>query len=110
MTKSFERVFSCPVELSLEVIGGKWKAVILAHLKEAPRTYGELRRLVPKMSDKMLTQRLAELCAIGLVSKKKRYALTTRGRSLAPVLTELYAWGESIAPTLGARIEPPAVR
>lgn len=110
MTKSFARVFSCPVELTLEVIGGKWKAVILAHLKEGPRSYGELRRLVPRMSEKMLTQRLAELTAIGLVAKKTKYVLTARGRSLSRVLGELYVWGESIAPTLGARIEPPTVR
>ena len=110
MTKSFDRVFSCPVELALEVIGGKWKAVILAHLKESPRSYGELRRLVPRMSEKMLTQRLAELTALGLVAKKTKYALTMRGRSSSRVLGELYAWGQAIAPTLGARIGPPALR
>ena len=52
---------SCPVELSLTLISGKWKPVLLAHLKEGPLRYGELRKLVPRLSDKMLTQRLAEL-------------------------------------------------
>ena len=91
------RSVSCPVELSLMLISGKWKPVILAHLKERPLRYGELRRLVPRLSQKMLTQRLAELQALGLVARISRegvYALTEKAEGLRPVLQNLYDWGE----------------
>src|SRR5688572_12262304 len=57
MAASLARVYSCHVELALEILGGKWKPVILAHLKEGPLRYGELRtRIGSRLSDKMLTQ------------------------------------------------------
>jgi DNA-binding HxlR family transcriptional regulator len=103
------RSYSCPVELSLAVLGGKWRVVILAHLKQQPLRYADLRRLAPRLSEKMLTQRLHELVAAGLVSKRGgRYALSALGRSAAPVLQTLYVWGERVAPELGLRIEGPA--
>ncbi|MBS2965354.1 helix-turn-helix transcriptional regulator [Actinocrinis puniceicyclus] len=93
--------YGCPVELAVDVIGGKWRPVILAHLKEGAHRYGELRRRVPDMSEKMLAQRLRELQADGLVERVDRqsrpahveYHLTEEGRSLAPVLQALYDWG-----------------
>ncbi|MEJ7598848.1 MAG: helix-turn-helix domain-containing protein [Kofleriaceae bacterium] len=107
------RTFSCPVELTLDVLGGKWKSVILAHLKTAPLRYGELRRLVPRLSDKVLVERLADLEQLGLVTRAKRgrrgapstYRLTRRGATLGPALQALYDWGERMAPELGAIIE-----
>jgi DNA-binding HxlR family transcriptional regulator len=100
------------VELALEVLGGKWKTVLLAYLKERPMRYGELRARVPALSDKVLTQRLRELEALGLVARHKRggrgaasrYELTPRARSLAPVLQGLYDWGAKLAPELGAEL------
>lgn len=50
------RLYGCPVELTLDLIGGKWKTVILARLKQAPMRYGELRRAVPGLADKMFTR------------------------------------------------------
>jgi DNA-binding HxlR family transcriptional regulator len=102
--------FGCPVELAIELIGGKWTTVLLAHLKESPRRYAELRRLVPRISDKMLTQRLQELMDKDLVQRSPvdgaaSYQLTPRGESLRPVLDLLYAWGEQQARELGARVE-----
>ena len=91
------RSVSCPVELSLILISGKWKPVILAHLKERPLRYSELRRLVPRLREKMLTQRLAELQALGLVVRTSRegvYVLTEKAEGLRPVLQSLYDWGE----------------
>jgi DNA-binding HxlR family transcriptional regulator len=64
--KRLPRTFGCAVELSLELLGGKWKPIILARLKDGPLRYGELRRLTPSLSDKMLTERLADLQAVGL--------------------------------------------
>ncbi|WP_086662089.1 winged helix-turn-helix transcriptional regulator [Lentzea kentuckyensis] len=91
-------MYHCPVELALDVIGGKWRAVILAHLKEKPHHYGELRRKVPGISEKMFGQRLRELQDAGLVSRTEvpprvEYSLTDEGRSLGPALQALYDWG-----------------
>ena len=115
MSYSLQRRFSCPVELALEVLGGKWKPVILAHLKQRPLHYADLRRLIPRLSDKMLSQRLHDLAIQDLVmrvqgpkGKRSQYRLTGRGRSLAPVLQALHDWGEEMALPFGAIIEPPA--
>jgi DNA-binding HxlR family transcriptional regulator len=98
------------VELALAVLGGKWRVVILAHLKQQSLRYSDLRRLTPRVSEKMLTQRLHELCGAGLVIKRgERYSLSSRGKSAAPVLQALYDWGQRVAPELGLRIEPPPV-
>lgn len=91
-------MYHCPVELALDVIGGKWRAVILAHLKERPHHYGELRRKVTGISEKMFVQRLRELQDAGLVVRVEvlphvEYSLTEEGRSLGPALQALYDWG-----------------
>ena len=100
--KNLPKAFGCPVELSLELLGGKWKAVILARLKDGPLRYGELRRLIPRLSDKVLTERLVNLQALGLIEggggqKGSGYRLTARGESLRPALQALYEWGEAQA-------------
>jgi DNA-binding HxlR family transcriptional regulator len=114
MTRNLKRPFSCGVELTLEFIGGKWKPVILAHLKEGALRYGELRARIPALSDKMLTQRLKDLEVAGLVRRRKsggrgapsRYELTARARSLRPALQALNDWGMHLAGELGAKVEP----
>jgi DNA-binding HxlR family transcriptional regulator len=105
--------YHCPVELAVDVIGGKWRPVILAHLKEGVHRYGELRRRMPDVTEKMLTQRLRELEADGLVARRDlgtnpphvEYALTGEGRSLAPVLQALYDWGAGRAERTGTPIQ-----
>lgn len=107
-------VYHCPVEVTMEILGGRWTAVILAHLKEAPRRFSELRRLIPDISEKMLTQRLRAMEAEGIVSRTVladtpphvEYDLTPAGRSLAPALQSLYEWGERWAETHNLSIEP----
>ena len=102
--------YSCPVELAVDVIGGRWRTVLLSHLKEGAHRYGELRRLTPGISEKMLTQRLRELEADGLITRRDldrvpphvEYDLTAEGRSLAPVLQALYDWGVARAERTGA--------
>jgi DNA-binding HxlR family transcriptional regulator len=106
------RTFGCPVELSLELLGGKWKAVILARLKDGPLRYGELRRLIPQLSDKVLTDRLADLRQAGLIApgggkRGDGYRLSARGESLRPVLQALYDWGAAQADELDVSIAPP---
>jgi DNA-binding HxlR family transcriptional regulator len=105
------RTFGCPVELALEVLGGKWKTVLLARLKQGPLRYGDLRRVVPGLSDKVLTQRLRELEEIGLVRREtaaghERYALTARGESLREVLQSLYDWGRAFAAEADVKLAP----
>lgn len=93
------RLYGCPVEFALDALGGKWKTVILARIKERPLRYSELRRMISSLSDKMLTQRLADLVEIGFVvleaspDGKGRYTLTERGHDLAAALQALYDWG-----------------
>ena len=102
---STAKQYNCAVELAVDVIGGKWRPVILAHLKEGVHRYGELRRRIPDMSEKMLAQRLRELQEDGLVERTEyegrpahvEYRLTEEGWSLAPVLQALYDWGTARA-------------
>src|SRR5258708_6223514 len=116
--KRMRKTYGCPVELSLDLLGGKWKPVILARLKDRPLSYGELRRLISDLSDKVLTERLKGLEAQGLVTRvrssgqatRRRYALTERGESLRPVLEALYSWGEQAAADLNLQIRPTQVR
>lgn len=116
--KRLRKTYSCPVELSLEFVGGKWKTVILAHLKEAPHRYNELRALLPGISDKVLTERLKDLEMLGLVTKAPApgqagaqvYRLTTRGEGLRPVLDALYQWGSEMADELEVGVGAPERR
>ena len=96
--------YYCAVELTLNVIGGKWKPIILYHLgQERVRRFGELRQSIPNITQKMLTQQLRELEQDGLVHRevyaqvppKVEYSLTSFGRSIMPVLHSLCQWGQS---------------
>jgi DNA-binding HxlR family transcriptional regulator len=116
--KRLRNTYTCPVELSLEFVGGKWRTVILAWLKQAPHRYSELRERIPGLADKVLTQRLKELETLGLIVKRRMdkrgahhsYELTARGESLRPVLDALYLWGTAMAPELKVRIGHPTIR
>ncbi len=109
----------CSVRSALAVIGGKWKPVITRYLMLGTRRFGELRKLMPDATQKMLTQQLRELEEDGIVLRKVyhqvppkvEYSLTEYGRTLAPVLRELCKWGEKHAERLAARRQAkPAVR
>src|SRR5215472_15430784 len=98
MAKRLSKHFHCATEFTLEVLGGKWKTVILCFLKQRSCRYAELRRLVPRLSDKVLSERLRDLVESGLVARKRQgrvdvYALTSRGRTLSDPLRHLYDWG-----------------
>ena len=91
----------CPVRTTTNLIGGKWKLLLLAYLSENPRRYGELRRLVPEISEKMLIQELRALETDGLVQRtvfqtvppRVEYALVGPGVALRPVVAALLEWG-----------------
>jgi DNA-binding HxlR family transcriptional regulator len=86
MKRQFPKVFRCPTELTLDVLGGKWKTVILCFLKQRSCRYAELRKLMPNLSDKVLTDRLSGLVEAGLVvKKKKRRGLLTQRSMCSPV-------------------------
>ena len=91
----------CPVSATLELIGGKYKAVILWHLADGKLRFSELQKLVKKATPKMLTQQLRELEASNLIHRevfpvippKVEYSLTETGRSLVPILIAMRDWG-----------------
>jgi DNA-binding HxlR family transcriptional regulator len=93
--------FTCGLDAALAVIGGKWKPLILFHLAHGNRRYGELRRAVGRVSDKMLIQQLKELQGDGIIDRldhqeippKVEYSLTRFGKSLAKALAPLCVWG-----------------
>jgi DNA-binding HxlR family transcriptional regulator len=90
------------VESALSVIGGKWKLLILAHLVNETRRYGDLRRLIPQITEKMLIQQLRELEQDGLVKRtvyptvppKVEYSCTEYSITLCPMLQAMYDWGK----------------
>ena len=93
--------FTCGLDAALFVLGGKWKPLILFHLAHGTRRYGELRRAVGSVSDKVLIQQLKELQADGVIARvdfgeippKVEYSLTAFGRTLGKALAPLCEWG-----------------
>lgn len=91
----------CPVEATLEVIGGKWKGIILYHLLEKTYRFGELKRVMPGITQHMLTKQLRELEADGIVRRKVyaevppkvEYSVTEIGESLRDIVTLMRDWG-----------------
>ncbi len=93
--------YSCPVEAALGMIGGKYKSVILYHLKNETLRYSELKKILVNATSKMLTQQLRELEADGIVQRtvypvvppKTEYSLTEFGKTLIPVIDAICEWG-----------------
>lgn len=91
----------CPVEACLEMIGGKWKGVILFHLLGGTKRFNELRRLLPNVTQRMLTRQLRELEQDKFIARmvypevppKVEYSLTDFGRTVEPIISMLYKWG-----------------
>lgn len=96
----------CPVEATLALIGGKWKGVVLYHLVEGTLRFGEIRRRIPNVTQRMLTNQLRELESDGLIARRVypqvpprvEYSLTARGLTLKPVILALKAWGDDHLP------------
>ncbi|MEL7610159.1 MAG: helix-turn-helix domain-containing protein [Bacillota bacterium] len=101
MTNRGGEVMNCPVDATLRLIGGKYKALILWHLMKGALRHGELQKLIPRATPKMLTQQLRELEGDRLLARtvypvvppKVEYSLTDLGRSLRPVLAAMFDWG-----------------
>jgi DNA-binding HxlR family transcriptional regulator len=102
LNRSYDTAPGCPMEATLDLIGGKWKAVIVYHLQDGPLRFNELRKRLNKITHRMLTKQLRELEDAGLVARtvyaqvppRVDYALTPLGASLQPVIKQLYDWGK----------------
>ena len=100
-----KKAVSCPVEYTIDAIGGRWKVLIIHHLLEGTQRFGELTRLLNGVSARTLTRQLRELEADGIIDRyvhqqippKVEYALTDLGRQLEPVLLAMHQWGETLA-------------
>jgi len=101
----------CPMEATLDVIGGRWKGVILYHLLDGEKRFGELRRLLPGVTQRMLTLQLRELEEDEVIHReiykqippKVEYSLTEFGRSLEPTIALMCRWGEQYMSRLAER-------
>ena len=97
-----EDTYPCPVELTVDVIGGKWKGLILYHLISGTKRFNELKRLLPKTTQRMLTLQLRELEKDGIIHRevypeippKVEYSLTKFGETLKPIIFLMRDWGE----------------
>jgi DNA-binding HxlR family transcriptional regulator len=104
------KTYNCPIEAAVDVFGGKWKAVILWWLQQRTWRFAELRRQIPQITEKMLTQQLRELEADGIVARrvyptvppKVEYSLTEYGQSLKRALRAICDWGCKHMERIGA--------
>lgn len=95
--------FNCPVEVTIDVVGGRWEMLILWNLRDEVRRFNELKRLIPGSTQKMLTSQLRELERDGIVARKVypqvppkvEYSLTDYGQSLRPLIEFACSWGRS---------------
>jgi DNA-binding HxlR family transcriptional regulator len=101
MTRRRNPVSDCPLTAALAAISGKWKMIIVYWLAEGPRNFTTLRKLMPQVSQKVLTEQLAELLADEIVHRERTgrtpspviYSLTSYGRSLMPIIEQVRTWG-----------------
>ena len=106
----------CPAHVTLRVIGGKWKLVILWHLWEETKRFSELKRAIPGITQRMLSQQLRELERDGVllrkvyaqVPPKVEYSMSELGETLRPVITMMRSWGADYLQQRAAVTAPPA--
>ena len=112
MPRSVDRRYSCPVELTLDVVGGKWKPMILWLLRRQKRRFNDLQAAMPGITHKVLTHQLRELERDGIVTRtvtseprlRVDYALTDFGATLRPILDAMASWAKRHQRRFGATI------
>lgn len=107
-----EKDYNCPVNMTLKLIGGKYKPLILWHLVSSTLRFSELCKLIPQVTKKMLTQHLRELEEAGLIIRtvypvippKVEYSLSALGKSVKPILNTMFDWGANYLQNNGKEI------
>lgn len=97
------KTYECPLEMTIDLIGGKWKVLLIWHLSNGAIRFNEFNRIFPNVSAKILAQQLKDLEKNGIVHRdvypqvppKVEYTLTDLGRSMIPILQEMNRWGTS---------------
>jgi DNA-binding HxlR family transcriptional regulator len=95
------KTYHCPVEVVIELISGKWKSETMWLVRDEPKRFGEIKRLLNGISSKVLTEQLRELEVNGLIIRESypeipprvQYSLSEQGKSLWPILEQMYVWG-----------------
>lgn len=114
LIKYNDKMFSCTTSIAMELIGGKWKSVILIYLIGGKKRYNELYKLISTITERTLSLQLKKLEEDGLITRrvytkkpplKVEYELTPFGESLAPVLNAIADWGKIVAEEKGEVIE-----
>jgi len=101
VVKMESKTFHCALDVTMHFIGGKWKSVVLWYLRKDRKRFGELRKQIPGITEKMLSMQLKELEQDGIVGRtvyaevppRVEYYLTEEGKTLLPLLEELAKWG-----------------
>lgn len=101
--------YHCPIEAAMDIVGGKYKAIILYHLMDSTLRYNEIQKEIPQATPKMLSQQLKELEADGIINRvlypvvppKTEYSLTELGKTLVPIIKALCDWGKRYFDMLG---------
>lgn len=108
------KLYHCAMDITMDYIGGKWKTVVLWYLRNDKKRFGELRKLIPQMTERMLSIQLKQLEEDGLIRRevfthkpplKVEYSLTDFGHSLLPVLEAVAKWGRELGESKGKLVE-----
>jgi len=97
--------YYCPVDLTLQIVGGRWKGIVIWNLREEKKRFSELKRILVTINDKMLSQVLKELEEQGIVNRKVfevvppkvEYSLTKEGKKLLPIMQAMNDYGQKFA-------------
>ncbi len=105
--------YACSFEFALDIVSGKWKGLVLWYLKDEILRYGEIKKILGKITQKMLTQTLRELEKNGLITRKVypvvppkvEYTITENGKKLIPIFIMLQEWGDDVGVQMGEALE-----
>ncbi len=108
-----DKIYHCAMDITMDFIGGKWKTVVLWYLRKDKKRFGELKKLIPDITEKMLSLQLKQLEEDGLINRKLypvvppkvEYSLTEFGVTLIPVLEAIAKWGRNLSDEKGIKKE-----